>query len=449
MKKNICRILIISMLICVFFTNTISLATVNTGIHKKFLSTDSMVPYKGDNANKEIYDTMISKLNQIFGGENNITRITKKMVVRTHITLKRIVPDESGITFITKYIIQIGNNYTNEEGKTESALIGGGRFLTEPLTEDQLIKFGIPYEIVRDPANNDVRKLGVGEGGSWDATIIISCDETWGGWLWPNVNFYVEEVYTGNDIEKVRELTDEEKEVIEFKYDEDSNWGIADTVEDIKSILDWAKDPVGCIKYILAGIVRGLGDICQILANSAVMSVDNKDLIVHWATFTVEELSEGGEYNSIADKYTKVSGYSSEQSSTGKDIPVQDLTKEEYPECFNRDTRIPVTAVDFYTLSANKIGFTDANFLDPNHDEGDTLWFTLRNFIASIIYALMYIVAACLLLRLIWHGIKIVRGSFGSPMDRKKHMEGLQRFAISVVMLIRSCSNEWNMYLCK
>lgn len=89
MKKYICRILIISMLICVFFTNTISLATVNTGIHKKFLSTDSMVPYKGDNANKEIYNTMLNKLNQIFGENNNITKITKKMIVKTKIKYGR------------------------------------------------------------------------------------------------------------------------------------------------------------------------------------------------------------------------------------------------------------------------------------------------------------------------------------------------------------------------
>lgn len=219
----------------------------------------------------------------------------------------------------------------------------------------------------------------------------------------------------------------------------------------VQAILDWMERPLDSLQYLLAGIIRAIGDAFQIVANSVVMSVDNNGAVIHWVTFTKEELSAGGKYNSVANKYTEIRNYSTnpQPSKTGIEIPVQTLNNQNYPGSFSENTRIPVIAVDYYTLAANKVSFTDANFLKPNISEHGTVWLTLRNFIASIIYALMYITAACLLTSLIWNGVKIVRSSFNSPEQRKKAVVGLQKFVIATGMLVRSNCNKCSVCLCK
>ena len=437
MKKNICRILTISIFICLFCFIETSFAAVHTDTRRLFLSTDSMVPYHGDNENRETYETILSKLNQIFGENNNITKITKGMVLKTHIKIKQIIPDESGITFITKYVIQIGNDFINEEGENECALVGGGRFLTEPLTIEQLIKFGVPHEIVRDPANNPEPKLLVGEGESWDATIIISCEEVGESLLWPKVYFYVEEVYTEPD--KARELTEEEKQEIEFKYDEDGNWEAADEKENletkIEKALEWIKRPGDCLLYLLSALIRTIGDVFQLVSNAVAISAENGRVEVHWVAYNYNDLLQ-----SELNEYTHVSENPEQKSRTGSEIPIQKISRSEYPSCFDEGTKIPVIVVDYYTLAANKIPGTDANFLDPNGSNSGivhgTIWTMIRNFIANIIYALMYITAACLVTSLIWHGIKLVGTSFSSPQQRRMHIEGLEKFVIATGMMV-------------
>ena len=204
-----------------------------------------------------------------------------------------------------------------------------------------------------------------------------------------------------------------------------------------KEVRDFLDHPIESVLNLIICIIRGLGDIFQIFANLAQTSIDGN--VSHlWATYTFDELSAQGPEGS-ANKYTKVSAYKKDDVVEGTTISPQNISQktedgEDYG--FTTDTRIPVIVVDLYTMAANKVGLLDANFLDPDSMEHGKAWLAVRNIMASLIYAMLYITAACLLVTLIWRGIRIVRSTLDSPEKRKRQIEGLQKFALSVALLI-------------
>ena len=224
-------------------------------IDKKILDLPSMRWWKGDEANTARgHDNTLRILQEMFP-ENNIVSINNWMIVNAKIKVTGITKD--GVSGESIYAIQIGDKYSEEEDAAK--------------TEAKIIYNIYWYDIYKYiPAkDNDYVLPKVND--EWNAYMIISCKES--GKIWTDIQFYLDSI-TDNREEAENILKDKDIQNIEFRYGEDNNWGIADTVEDIKSILDWAKDPVGSIKYVLAGIVRGLGDICQILANIILLQIN-------------------------------------------------------------------------------------------------------------------------------------------------------------------------------
>ena len=237
------------------------------------------------------------------------------------------------------------------------------------------------------------------------------------------------------------ENTDEEQvvSVISIRGKEliksESFWG--DFRDAATAVKDWVTRTVDCVKFVFANFITAIGDFFQIIANCVEMSGGGNGFVLHWATFTPSQLTSGGEYHNIADGYTRFADNgSSVSAATEKNIKI---TTADYAVESFKNARIPVIAVDYYTLAANRVKGTDANFLDPNGSGGvahSNAWKILRNFIVNIIYVLMYVAAACIIMSLIWHGITIVKSSFSSPEQRKRHVEGLQKFVIAIGMYV-------------
>lgn len=288
-------------------------------------------------------------------------------------------------------------------------------------------------------------------GNSVDAAIVVKCV---GG---DGINIFLEQIYTGDDISKAPPDSDE---IVDFDTEglKLIDW-LGENLNKIQEALEWLKRPGDCLLYLVSNVIKSVGDFFQLIANSIAISVEKNEVVIHGVGFTVSELLPEGEYHDILDKYTKVSSNPDQKSETGSEIPIKKITQKTDDSdgdyalgSFTADTKIPVIVVDYYTLAANKVPGTDANFLDPGGSDAithGTMWTAVRNFVVNIIYAIMYVTGACLIITLIWNGIKIVKVSLTSPQERKKHMEGLQRFVIALVMFVRSNINKFFMCLCK
>ena len=232
----------------------------------------------------------------------------------------------------------------------------------------------------------------------------------------------IDEVWSGADIENAP--TDEEV----------SSESVDAELHDSELMDEFASELLAKIADGIIWFIRAVGDIFQILANLFQTTVDGTASNL-WVTYEYDELvsTEEDTNGAIANQYTKVGEESQSkiQQTIGKTYKGTNTSYN-----FTKDVRIPVIEVDLYTLAANKVTLIDANFFDTDPEEHVSIWLKIRNILASLIYAVMYITAACLLVTLIWHGIKLVRKSFTSPEDRRAHVEGLQKFAVAVVLLI-------------
>ncbi len=184
--------------------------------------------------------------------------------------------------------------------------------------------------------------------------------------------------------------------------------------------------------YVLEAI---FGDFPQYLSNLWVTLPNGtwKDMQVSYKYS--ELLAEGEEGKN--NQYTKVSSNLEVEEKKKKRTKVIGNDEEK----FSKNTEIPVTSVDLYTMAAGKVPAFDINILTGQKDTTlhpkDSFWTTVRNIIASIIHMIIYLCMGILIITLIWHGVNVVRSTL-TPLEQSKHKTGLAVFGKSLLKLIGS-----------
>lgn len=202
------------------------------------------------------------------------------------------------------------------------------------------------------------------------------------------------------------------------------------------------KNFVGTIISFLMDILRFVADVVQILVDSF-QTYDINTMSDMTITYDSDYLYTDGagkiedEGSGKRDMYTKVGEYqkNDKEENDGKKYVYIDGTKEG----FTKETPIPVIPGDLYYIALGRIEMLDTNFLviDSNkHSNQNSRWVKLRNLGTIIIRVTIYISASVLIITLIFKGIRTVKFSFTTPVEREKEVEAIRRFTLSVVMLI-------------
>lgn len=299
------------------------------------------------------------------------------------------------------------------------------------------------------------------EGDSWPAFIVISSNEE----AWGNLYYYrakLKEIYTGDDMENIDSVAIDDKiynfigemvqdpvtDVVDkgidaaegiFKFVTDVVPGIIGGIKDLKGNLE--KNFVGTIITGLLDLLKFVADILQMLANSFQtfnLGTDSDFTITYSADYLYTDgagkINDEGSGN--RDMFTKVGEYEKEDKNNKKANTIYIDGKN---EGFTKDTPIPVIPGDLYYVALGDIALLDINFLtidESVHKNDNSFWKPIRNFASAFIHIIFYIAAAILVIMLIIDGIKIVANNFKSPEERARHVEALQRFALSLIMLI-------------
>lgn len=103
------------------------------------------------------------------------------------------------------------------------------------------------------------------------------------------------------------------------------------------------------------------------------------------------------------------------------------------------NAKIPFIPVEIYTISSGNVAGFDANFLIVDkdlHPDDSSLWNKTRSFIAVFLRILYFACSAILVGSLIWHGMNVVWFTIDRPKEKKEHIDGIQRFGKSLLLLI-------------
>ena len=397
MKKNICRIFVIVAYILMIATGK-SNAQYSNGL-------DLTVSVMGGTT-EFIIDQLIAKFNYK-GSTNQIDEKAKW---------------DTTITYINSGKVKIGT--------------GDGKIQEISVSKEQLKALGYD-EYKESPDYNP-------EDPSWKAVLIVttgykgilgsSVDEDSSGGI-STVTFHINEVYSGDKLTEGQSLTiQSEKANLPSTERTDNQSNFVETAISIWNFAnEFKEDPSGTLLNWITDLMRSIGDSIQTLANSFQTFEDGKDEITYSEDFLKS--------NEERKDYVNIGEYKAGKKSRSyqKYIDVNPGENEEGEEMteFSKSTEIPVIPVDIYTIAIGDIDVLDVNFLVPNkkaHSE-NSWWMKLRNISTTVIHLAIYVAAAFLITSLIWNGLHLVRGSL-SPEKRKEHVNALNRFATSLVMLV-------------
>lgn len=307
--------------------------------------------------------------------------------------------------------------------------------------------------------DDSVKQSDIKVGDSWPVNIIVGASEELDkGTPITDYHIWLEQLYAGSqtDMDKIDSIEIDETE--EKASNADLNNKIANTIGAVTSwIDDWLQNPVGKSVSTIMDLIRDwIADAIQWWASIPQTWADGT--YSDWTvTYKYDDLKKDGEGENIQsgkknihedsigkrDRYTKVGEYNAKSDAKAS----IDISKDENPE-YEKDTEIPVMVGDIYNIAVNHMDFLDANFLTGNkeksadkktdkHSENST-WTTLRNFIAVLTHAIIYVVSGLLILILIYNGIQIVIHSMDNPMAKAEHKKAIEHFGSSVAMLIGS-----------
>lgn len=195
------------------------------------------------------------------------------------------------------------------------------------------------------------------------------------------------------------------------------------------------KNFIGTVLTGALDILKFFADILQIIADS--LLGENADYTI---TYSQEDLysDSAGEIDKNAgqrDEYTKIAKYSSKEETESSKTNVINIDGKK--QGFTEDTPIPVIPGDLYYIALGECELLDINFFDVDNDtDENSVWSSIRKFTRTVIHITFYIAGAFLIIILIWHGIKIVAHAYDSPESRAEHIEGLEKFSKSLLMLI-------------
>lgn len=309
------------------------------------------------------------------------------------------------------------------------------------------------------------------EGYFWEANMIIRTgdekkDNSGEGTEYP---MYLKAIFTGSDADKIdNEKTDDTENNLENgdinKKIGDTTTGAVDTVKALQKFYKWSKGlgehPIENLIIDSQNAVLSFFDGIQIFINNIQTQVDYtaQDEKMLYSYTELDEDGKGEDISDVStdetkkaignrDKYTKVGEY----TENDKSVTYINVSNPDY----TGSTKIPVMVADFCNVATGKIDFLDINFFTGDKTkkkiklEGktktvlkhgkETVWYMVNNIVKIIIRIVIYLAAVILITILIWHGLHTVgRGASGTPISMKEHKEALNRFALSLLMLVSS-----------
>ena len=211
--------------------------------------------------------------------------------------------------------------------------------------------------------------------------------------------------------------------------------GIVSALKGAASVVEnFGKNFLGSLVYYPSCAILIGADKVQSLANSIQSGSPDE------ARFEYKALKDDDQLN----KYTKADKYDSNSTSL-KSVEVKKAEFDNGDDDFSKDTPIPLTIGDLYSVGAGNIDYFDINLLtgmNTKTEDGkalhpaDSPWMKIRSIASTLTHGTIYIASAILIISLIWCGIGIVRSSFNNPEAHAKYKKGLNRFEIAVVMMI-------------
>ena len=242
----------------------------------------------------------------------------------------------------------------------------------------------------------------------------------------------LKEICTGSDIQGLPKRSEDK-----YITNDDATMTLRNTGKDIKEtidlVVDFLDDPLGTIANIVINTVRTFADMLQKFANMLVIFEDGTKGGI---TYTFEEIENDDEL----DKYAKVRDDDKSKAKYKTSINPTDIKnakKDKDKVVFSEDTEIPIIPVELYSIAMGDIDILDVNFLTGNHKDKDSVWMKIKNPVVALIHVIIYASSAILITTLIWHGVRIAWGTI-SPEQRREHIEGLRKFATSLLMLVGS-----------
>ena len=407
MKKNICRIFVIVVAIIIVWIKYVY-GLESTGLDIEWNVTAA------EASEKETIEWMKEHLGYDDKGKEHIQEPAKFITTLTYVRRTGFIAGN--------YILRVGDN----------------DFSRMVVTEDELKKLGYNEK----KYGNSLVKSIIGDNSKpWKVVLIAEKPDTDVDKNGIQIlNMHVTSAYSNqgsNDYDYGVDLNIN-------SHDADlPGFNFANTIEKVVNtidlIADLAEDPSGTIGTIIFNIVRDIADGIQMLANlfQTIPEGTAGDI-----TYSYNELkSSTTKSNKVRNEYTNVNEYVKAKSkkSWQKVIPEKKIKNddEEDIEQFPSSAKIPVIQVDIYNIASGKMGIFDVNFFVPNDEihQKDSPWYAIRDIVVATIRITIYIAAACLLTSLIWHGFNLVKGTL-TPESRKKHMEGMHKFTISLLMLV-------------
>ena len=178
--------------------------------------------------------------------------------------------------------------------------------------------------------------------------------------------------------------------------------------------------------FVLKGLhnfVLGLSDGIQgLLEEVAFFGEEGKGIL-----FSYSEL--------VDDEFVNVRRDNEKSYNNQKYVPIKKTYKgERYIDKNGEESEIPNIRCDTYGFAMGTVDALDVNFFTPRKNHSDA-WKYVRGVIISIIRMVIFISFACLIANLIWNGLVLVVATL-NPIARRNHIEGLQRFGISLFILV-------------
>lgn len=240
----------------------------------------------------------------------------------------------------------------------------------------------------------------------------------------PGLRYFITAVYTGIDMEEGKQvkLSEENTEIAAIS-------GKAEA--ELPNPKDYLFELLGKAGMKILDFICSIPDAIQRGINS---------------TYQVERI-EAQTYNAEPDEITYK--YETIEADASKNKRA-DVSKEKDKETsadkkivsvdgkdMDENAEIPVIPVDMYNMLYGKIDLFDINFftVDKTKHPSDGKWMFIRGIFVGILRAIIYICSGFLIMVLILYSIGVVKQTV-LPNEKKKMLDGLKRFVISLVMLI-------------
>ena len=363
----------------------------------------------------EYYNEAIPLLKSTFGLEGDVIKEgTDTMKFNTQISVEQINGP------LNKYRVTIG--------------VGENAIKHKVKNEEELAKYG--YD---------------GTNTQWNVVLLggAKSKEHGGNNTWYTYTVYAKKLYSQSEAEEkgIQASGGNEIDNQDVRTAED----IIEAGEEIIDFLgDFKKNPMGTIFTLVLDGAIGKIDVIQNLANEfqtiVLKTSRDKKVAYKYEELAADAGAEPSDSDPGAgnrDKYTKVSrGNVNKGDESWQKIESVDINNTDYKTYgsykFSKNTKIPVIVVDPYTIATSRISVFDINFFVINEElhEPNSIWIKIRKILTAIIRITLYITSAILIISLIINGIILVTNTVMPPAKRRKHLEGLVKFAKSCALMV-------------